>query len=56
MAEAEFANETVEMNDAQRKARRSRNVALAFCLIGFVSLLFIATMAKIATNLAEKGL
>ena len=55
MKEAEFTNETVELNTAQKKSRRARNVAVAFCLIAFILILFFGTMAKMASVIAERG-
>lgn len=55
MSEAEFTNETVELTTAQKKSRRARNVAVAFCLIAFILILFFGTMAKMASVLDASG-
>ncbi len=55
MSEAEFTNETVEMSTAQKKSRRARNVAVAFCLIAFILILFFGTMAKMASVMQASG-
>ncbi len=55
MREAEFTKETVELNKAQKKSQRARNVAVAFCLIAFILILFFGTMAKMASVIAENG-
>ena len=41
------AGVTVELTDAQRKARRTRNLAIALCLAGLVGVFYIATVVKI---------
>ena len=55
MAEAEFTNETVELDTAQKKSRKARNYAIAFCLIAFILIMFFGTMAKMASVLATNG-
>lgn len=55
MREAEFTNETVELTKAQKKSRRARNVAVAFCLIAFILVLFFGTMAKMASLMEASG-
>ena len=55
MAEAEFTNETVELNAAQKKSRKARNFAIAICLIAFILIMFFGTMAKMASVLATSG-
>lgn len=39
--------ETVKLNDAQKKSRRNRNVALGIVLAGLVVLFYLMTLAKI---------
>lgn len=39
--------ETVKLNDAQRKSRRNRNIALGLVLAGLVVLFYIMTLVKI---------
>jgi len=55
MAEAELTKDTIELNKAQKKARRSRNYAIAFCLIAFILIMFFGTMAKMASVIASSG-
>ncbi|PTM98484.1 hypothetical protein [Mycoplana dimorpha] len=44
--------QTVTLNDKQKKARRSRNVALALTLGGLVVLFYIVSLVKISGGLA----
>lgn len=37
----------IELTDAQKKARRKRNIAIAACLIGLVGIFYVATIVKI---------
>lgn len=55
MQEAEFTKETVELTSAQKKSRRTRNVAIAFCLIAFILIMFFGTMAKMASVIEASG-
>ncbi len=55
MREAEFTNETVTLTATQKKSRRTRNVAIAFCLIAFILIMFFGTMAKMASVLEASG-
>jgi t-SNARE complex subunit (syntaxin) len=55
MADAEFTKETVELDTAQKKSRRARNYAIAFCLIAFILVMFFGTMAKMASVIATSG-
>lgn len=55
MADAEFTKETVELNASQKKSRKARNYAIAFCLIAFILIMFFGTMAKMASVIAESG-
>ncbi|MGV8936319.1 MAG: hypothetical protein ACOH2J_04300 [Allorhizobium sp.] len=40
--------ETVKITDAQKKSRRSRNVALGLVLAGLVVLFYVVTLIKIS--------
>lgn len=40
--------ETVKLTEAQRKSRRSRNIALGLVLAGLVVLFYIMTLVKIS--------
>ena len=42
--EAGFA---IELTDAQKKARRTRNIAIGVCLLGLVGIFYVATIVKI---------
>ncbi len=39
--------ETVKLNDAQKKSRRNRNIALGLVLAGLVGLFYVITLVKI---------
>ncbi len=39
-------DDTITLTDAQRKARRSRSIALGVALAAFVILIYVATWAK----------
>jgi len=56
MAEAKYTNEKVEMSEKQRKAQRSRNIAIAIVLAGFVVLLYAVTWAKLGANIMQRPL
>lgn len=38
--------ETIKLNDAQKKSRRSRNIALGVVLAALVALFYIVTLIK----------
>ena len=42
-------------NEAARKARRGRNIALALGLVAFVVLVFIVTIARLGGHVADHG-
>jgi len=42
-------------DEAARKARRARNVALALGLLAFVVLVFIVTITRIGGHVADHG-
>lgn len=56
MAEGKFTNETVEMNDQQRRAQRARNIAIALVLVAFVAILYVVTWAKLGINIMQRPL
>ena len=56
MAEGKITDETVEMNDKQKRAQRARNIALAVALAGFVVLLYFGTWAKLGANILQRPL
>ena len=39
--------ETVKLNEAQKKSRRSRNIALGLALAGLCVLFYLMTLAKV---------
>jgi hypothetical protein len=39
--------ETIKLNDAQKKSRRNRNIALGLVLAGLVGLFYVITIVKI---------
>lgn len=41
------AGVSVELTDAQKKARRTRNIAIGVCLLGLVAIFYVATIVKI---------
>lgn len=48
--------ETVTLTDAQVKARRSRSVAIAVCLVGLVLAFYGATVIKLGPKVMDKPL
>lgn len=41
--------ETIKLSDAQKKSRRSRNIALGIVLAALVVLFYVITLIKIGT-------
>ena len=41
----------IELTDAQKKARRTRNVAIGGCLVALVLVFYVATIVKIGPGL-----
>lgn len=39
--------DTIELNEAQKKSRRNRNVALGLVLAGLVVLFYLVTLVKV---------
>lgn len=56
MAEGKYTNQQVEMTEAQQKARRSRNIAIAIVLVLFVGLLYWVTLAKLGVNIMNRSI
>ncbi len=56
MAEAKYTDEKVEMTEQQRQAQRSRNIAIAIVLAGFVVLLYAVTWTKLGANIMQRSL
>lgn len=44
------------VRDADSKARRGRNIALALGLILFVALIFVVTIVRLGANVANRPL
>lgn len=45
--------ETVELNEAQKKSRRGRNIALGLVLAGLVALFYVVTLIKFGGGMAH---
>ena len=41
------AGVAIELTDAQKKARRTRNIAIGVCLLDLVGIFYVATIVKI---------
>jgi len=41
----------IELSEAQRRARRTRNIAIGACLIGLVLVFYVATIVKIGPSM-----
>ena len=50
------AAKRIELTEAQKKARRSRNIALALALAAFVIILYVGTWAKFGANILARPL
>ncbi|MCB1450545.1 MAG: hypothetical protein R3D34_11900 [Nitratireductor sp.] len=48
--------ETVEMSEQQKRARKSRNIAIGIALALFVIILYVGTWAKFGANLFNRSL
>ncbi len=46
--------EQIELTDAQKKARRSRSVALAIVLAGLAALFYVVTVIKIGPEIFSR--
>lgn len=46
----------IEVEEKRKKAQRSRNVAIGFCLAAFVIILYVATWAKLGANIMVRPL
>jgi hypothetical protein len=45
-----------ELDVKRKKAQRSRNIAIGFCLAAFVIILYVATWAKLGANVMVRPL
>ncbi|MEL6946457.1 MAG: hypothetical protein AAFO73_02335 [Pseudomonadota bacterium] len=48
--------ETVTLTDRQIKARRSRSIGIAFCLVALVGVFYGATLIKLGPGIMQKPL
>ena len=49
-------SDQVEMSEQQKRARKSRNVAIGIALAVFVIILYVGTWAKLGANLFNRAL
>ena len=47
--------ETVKLTPEEEKARKRRNVAIFWSLIGFILLIFVTTVVRLSGNVAAGG-
>lgn len=47
-------DERVTLTDAQKKAQRSRSVAIAIALVGFVFVMYIVTIIKMGPAILDR--
>ena len=47
--------EGLQLNEKQKKAQRSRSIALGIALAAFVVIVYIATFAKMGANMSAGG-
>ncbi|MCB1512821.1 MAG: hypothetical protein KDJ36_18150 [Hyphomicrobiaceae bacterium] len=48
--------ERVELTEAQKRARRSRNIAIGLVLAAFVVIVYVGTWAKLGANIFNRDL
>ena len=46
--------ETVELTEAQQKARRKRSIAIALCLAAFVVIFYVVTVIKLGPDVLNR--
>ena len=46
--------QTIELTEAQQKARRQRSVALALCLAAFVVIFYVVTVIKLGPEVLNR--
>lgn len=49
-------NDLVALNEKQRKARRSRNIAIGLALAALVIIFYVATIAKFGPGIMDRPL
>ncbi|MEQ9628087.1 MAG: hypothetical protein RLN66_02380 [Roseitalea porphyridii] len=47
---------TVELTEAQQKARRKRSIAIALCLAAFVVIFYVVTVIKLGPDVINRPL
>lgn len=47
-------HDTVELTEAQVKARRKRSIALAICLAAFVVIFYVITVVKLGPDVLQR--
>lgn len=48
--------QTVELTEAQERARRKRSVAIALCLAAFVVIFYVVTVIKLGPDVLNRPL
>ena len=48
--------QTVELTEAQHKARRKRSIAIAACLVAFVVIFYVVTVIKLGPDVLNRPL
>lgn len=51
--EGQPSGESVELNEDQIAARKKRNVAIAWSLVGFMVVIFLVTVARLSQNVSS---
>ncbi|MCO5072718.1 MAG: hypothetical protein M9944_16080 [Rhizobiaceae bacterium] len=46
--------ETVKQTDAQKKAQRSRSIAIALALVAFVIMVYVVSIVKLGPNILDR--
>src|SRR5690606_4014767 len=54
MVSAMKNDDGVKLTDAQRKAQRSRSIAIALALIAFVIVMYVVTIAKMGPGILDR--
>ncbi len=44
----------MQLSEEQIRSRKSRSIAMAWALVGFMALVFIVTVVKLSGNIADK--
>ena len=51
-----MADDGVKLTEEQKKARRSRNIAISQALAAFVVLVYVGTWAKLGANVLNRSM